>query len=72
MNEPILTSITTLLDITDDLIGVVVAKGAGDDRTPHDFEDLHSARLCIEAAAALVQGADSANYEGASMKRVGR
>ncbi|SBS73879.1 hypothetical protein MHPYR_180103 [uncultured Mycobacterium sp.] len=64
MNEPILTSITTLLDITDDLIGVVVSKGAGEDRTPHDFEDLRMARLLIESAGALVQAADNENRAG--------
>lgn len=69
MKEPILTSITTLLDITDDLIGMAIDKGARDDQTTaHDLDDLHSARLCIESAASLVLAADSSNREGVTLR----
>jgi hypothetical protein len=70
MKHPKFPDLTNHLDAAETLASEIINSNA-DDRTPHDLEDLHMARLCIESACALVQSADSGNRVGIAerMKR---
>lgn len=57
MNEPKLQDIINHLDDANELAGQIVAGGTRPDATPHDWDDLYMARLCIEQAASLLTSA---------------
>lgn len=67
--EPPFQLITDLLDCANSLVAEITSQG---DPKVIDSKSLYKAGMYIASAVTCVQGADSANYEGVSMKRGAR